>query len=689
VGINLLEGLLFVCLVLYLFLRNKYATLLVGMVVPLSLFFSFGMMILSGTSANLISLGAIDFGIIVDGGVIIVEYVLRRQHEKGGDLSSLDKTIAEVVRPVFFSMGMIILAYLPIFTLQRVEGKMFSPLAWTISFALLGALLLSLTVVPALLPAMLAKDSRHEEPGWLIRIRDRYLRSLNQCLNRPSRVATWSAVLLLLGAICFRFSGSEFLPELDEGALWIRASFPHSTSIEEGVKLAHSIRAEIKGMDEVRTVVSQLGGPEDGTDPNLMDNCEFFVDLKPKEQWKRFHHEREELKHFVRNLLAKFPGIDFNVSQPIADNVEEALAGVKGKNAAKIYGPDVKVLNQIASDLITMIRGVRGTAYVSQVASIPYVPHLTIRLDRSKVAQAGLALSDLNDLVEIAVGGKASTFVYDGETKIAVVVRAPETYRKTMEDIGSLPVALQNGAKTELGRLAKIEMVDAPQAIYREKGYRRIGVKFDVEGRDLGSVMSEILANVKKVNIPSGYFVEWDGDYQNQKRAMTRLLIVIPVTLLLVAVVLFILFEDLGTVGAVLATLFLSCVGSVFFLFVRGIPFSVSAAVGLLALFGVVALNGITLASTYKRIIEETPGEDPGEQIKKASAESFRSLVMTLTLAALGLVPAAFSHGIGSETQKPLATAVIGGMCTALLAVLFFLPTALATLERKRRSKNT
>ncbi len=687
---NLLEGLILVCIVLYIFLRNAYATALVAAIVPLSMLFAFSLMIFNGTPVNLISLGAIDFGIIVDGAVIIVEYVLGRHQQPGHTPQILDKTIAEVVRPVFFSMGIIILAYLPIFTLQQVEGKTFSPLAWTISFALLGALFLSLTLVPMALPFVIqsADHHPHQDPKWLAALARHYQNGLHWCLNQRRNFFIIVGILATLGIGVFLFSGSEFLPELDEGALWVRAIFPHSTSMEEGVKLAHQIRATFKDMPEVRTVVSQLGGPEDGTDPNLFDNCEFFVDLKPKESWQRFHHDHTELVRYVRDQLATYPGIEFNVSQPIADNVEEAISGVKGKNAAKIYGPDADTLDDIANQITTMIKSVPGTADVAKIATIPMVPHLTIRLDRTKLASTGLNEQDVSDLVEIAVGGKAVTQIYDGETRIDLVVRAGEQFRSTITDIRNLPLSLPNGARTTLDRVATVEMVDGPQVVYRENGFRRIGVKFDVEGRDLGSVMKDILQKSNGLQIPAGYIVKWGGEYENQKRAMARLLVVIPATLVLLGLVLFMLFENFGMVVAVIATLHISMVGSILLLFARGIPISVSAAVGLLALFGVVGLNGITLVTSYLRLKNEniSTGNHYKEFLEQACRERFRPLLMTSVLAALGLMPAALSHGIGSETQRPLATAVIGGLLTGLPAVLFFLPVLLLLVSRFQAS---
>lgn len=689
VGLNLLEGLVLVGVVLFFTLRHGPATVLVCAVVPLSLLFAFVLMIFTHTPANLISLGAIDFGIIVDGAVIIVEYVLARLQSAHAatrpwseTLKLLEESVAAVVQPVFFSMVIIVLAYLPILTLQQVEGKMFSPLAKTICFALLGALLLSLTLVPAVLYGIAKRtigqqSSEPHEPQWLEHLRARYLKWLGVVLDHPKRLWISTAAVLAAGVVCFAVSGTEFLPELDEGALWIRARFPHSMSLEQGVQMARQIRQTVRSFDEVSTVVSQLGGPEDGTDPNLFDNCEFLLDLKPKEKWKRFGHERQRLQNALRLELEKIPGVDFNISQPIADNVEEAISGVKGKNAAKIFGQDLNVLNGIADELVKEISSVRGTVGVAPISTTPMVPHLTVRLDRVKVAQAGLTLQDVNDLVEIAVGGKGVTQVYDGETRVEVVVRAAESFRRTLSDIRNLPIPLQGGKTTRLERLASVSMVQAPQVISREQGFRRVGVKFDVEGRDLGSTMKEILKKAQEVKLPPGYFVEWGGEYQNQKRSMARLMVVLPLTVVAIAVLLFIFFEDLYVVGATLCTLAVAMVGSIVLLLLRGIPFSVSAAVGLLALLGVMALNNVTLVSAFLDETHQHAKSRVRQWVVAACSSRFRSVVMTSVLAAIGLLPAAVSHGIGSETQKPLATAVIGGMVTGLPAVLLVLPALL------------
>jgi cobalt-zinc-cadmium resistance protein CzcA len=685
VGHNLLEGILLVIAVLYLFLQSWPATLLVTAVVPLSLFFAFLMMKLANTPANLISLGSMDFGIIIDGALIIVEYVLVQSFMlKNRSEEFIQKSVSEIVRSVFFSMCMIILAYLPIFTLERVEGKMFSPIAWTVSFALLGSLLMSLTFIPTMLPWILSFQAKHEnshEPNWLAKWRAWYERFLReQVFAKSKRVFQITALVGVLGAICFVYSGSEFIPELDEGALWVRASFPHSTSLTEGIGLARKIRLIIKSNEEVRTVVSQLGGPEDGTDPNLFDNCEFFVDLKPKEEWKRFHHEREELAESLRKQFEALPGISFNVSQPIADNVEEAISGVKGKNAIKFYGPDLAVLAQLSDQTQKLLQKIPGAVDIGEVASMPMVPQLTIRLDRARVAQAGVALQDINDLIEIAIGGKKTTVIYDGETKVNVIVRADERFRSMIDQIKKLPVSMPNGKATQLENLAEISLKPGPLVINHESGYRRVGVKFNVEGRDLAAVIKDVKASLATLKIPAGYLMQIGGESENQSRAMQRLLMILPATAVLLGILLFILFARVDWAIKILGTLLLSTTGSVFLLFLRGIPFSVPAAVGLLVLFGLMALNGVALTSSFAKFLAS--GETSQPAIEKACSERFRPILMTSILAGLGLLPAAVSHGIGAETQRPLATAVLGGIVTGLPMILFVLPILLRSHQK-------
>ena len=679
---NILEGVLLVVIVLFLFLQNLPATLLVTSIVPLSLFFAFLMMKITHTPANLISLGSIDFGIIIDGALIIVEYVLvQYELKRQRSLLFVQTAVSEIVRSVSFSMCMIILAYLPIFTLERVEGKMFSPLAWTISFALCGALLFSLTLIPTLLPAVLAftekKESLHE-PAWLTRIRKRYLEIMSEHVfpkAKQKKVFLTAGSVACIGLLCFLFSGSEFIPELDEGALWIRASFPHNTSLEEGVRLARKIRMIVKENEEVTTVVSQLGGPEDGTDPNLPDNCEFFVDLKPKESWKRFHHEREELAEHIRSQFKSLPGIDFNISQPIADNVEEAITGVKGKNAIKFFGPELDVLSKLTEETAKLLSKISGAVDVGKISTMPMVPQLNIRIDRARVALSGVALQDINDLIEIAIGGKKTTVIYDGETKVNVIVRADERYRSLLEEIKTLPVPIPGGKATQLQNLAEIKMKPGPLVIFHESGFRRTAVKFNVSGRDLGAVIKDVNKELKTLKIPTGYFYEVGGESENQSRAMARLLVIVPATALLLGVLLFILFARLDWVAIILGGLFLSTTGSIGLLMLRGIPFSVPAAVGILVLFGLMALDSVALTSAFAKGLEL--GESVESAIEKACGQRFRPILMTSCLAGLGLLPAAISHGIGAETQRPLATAVLGGIVTGLPMVLFLLPLLL------------
>lgn len=682
---NLFEGLVLVFLILLVFLRNLRATLLVAAVVPLSLLFAFTMIVFFHTPANLISLGAIDFGMVVDGAVLIVEMVLSYWHTQAHnhqESESLETIVARIVKPVFYSMIMIIIAYMPIFTLEQVEGKMFTPLAWTVCFTLAGALILSLLFIPAWLPWLQKhsiKQSHHEDPKWFVKIKTKYQDLLLYYEKSPGLLFKHVLLIVFLGGLAIKYTGTEFLPELDEGALWIRVSFPHSLSLDEGKKVAQKIRKLIKSQEETVTVVSQLGGPEDGTDPNLFDNSEFFVDLKPRVEWKRFEHNREKLMDHLREELEKIPGIEFNISQPIADNVEEAISGVKGKNAAKIYGPDLVVLKDIATKLSDLIKSVPGAIEVGITAATPMVPHLTVKVDRVKVAQAGLNLQDVNDLVEIAVGGKTVTQVYEGETKIDVVLKAPDRYRSTIQNIKDLPLMLSSGKRVLLSQIADVRLEDSPQAIYRENGSRRIGVKFNVGERDLGSVMKDVFAKFKDFKLPTGYQVVWGGEYENQERAMKRLSMAVPLTILMLAILLFVLLKDVNMVGVVLFNLVLSSSGGAILLYLRGIPFSVSAGVGVLALLGVVSLSSVTLTSEY--VSQKNNFPDPWANLFKTCDNLFRPILMTALLAALAILPAAISTGMGSETQRPLATIVIGGLMTAIPSTLFVLPLLIKHLE--------
>ncbi|MEI7973822.1 MAG: efflux RND transporter permease subunit, partial [Bdellovibrio sp.] len=525
---NLFHGFLFVVFILYLFLRNIWATALVAAVVPLSLFCAFLLIWLTGTPANLISLGAIDFGIIVDGAVIITEYVLANFERLHGNAEAIERglkniaaTISEVIQPVFVSMVLIIVAYLPIFTLQSVEGKTFRPLAWTITFALIGALVLGLTFVPTFLPKVISLSMKkaHHEAGWLKYLRLKYFHTLSVFMNSPRKIFALAAVLAAIGVTSFLFMGTEFLPELDEGALWIRARFPQSMNLKKGTELAHNIRSVLKEQDEVRTVVSQLGGPEDGTDPNLFDNCEFFVDLKPKSEWSRFDHDRNRLIVGYRELLEEFYGIEFNVSQPIADNVEEAVSGVKGKNAVKIFGLDLAVLISLSQKIQNELKKIPGLVDVGIIASMPQVPHLSVRPNREKIAQLGLTSQDVNDLIEIAVGGAPISTVALNEQRIDLIMRSPEALRKSREDLKALPLLNSKGVRLRLDQVAQVEFDNDPLAIFREKMNRRIGVKFNIEGRDLGSAMKDVQKLIQAIEIPPGYRIELGGESQSQKRA--------------------------------------------------------------------------------------------------------------------------------------------------------------------------
>ena len=699
---NLAHGFLLVIFILYLFLRNYFATVLVAAVVPLSLCVSFILIWITGTPANLISLGAVDFGIIVDGAVIITEFVLARFESISDpvsydqELGKMDSLMMTVIKPVFVSMTMIIVAYLPIFSLQSVEGKTFRPLAWTVSFALLGALVVGFTFIPALLPwAMRMSKGRHaHEPRWLGFIRSKYLGYLSSFLKSYAKPLTLSGSLLVLILLLSFLMGTEFLPELDEGALWIRARFPQSMNLVQGQKLAREIRILLKDQPESNTVLSQLGGPEDGQDPTLFDNCEFFVDLKPKSQWTRFDKDKNKLIEEFRTLLKSFPGVEFNVSQPIADNVEEAISGVKGKNAIKIFGPDLDKLKEMAMHFLSELSKIGGVVDLSMTSAMPAVPHLSIIPNRAKISMLGLTTQDVADITEIAIGGRVATTVSLGEQFIDVVVRSPMALRKDLNTIKAFPILSSNGSILRLDQTSDVVFDQDPLAVYRENMSRRLGVKYNIEGRDLGSVTHDVDQVVKNFKIPEGYRIEIGGESKNQARAMKRLSLVIPITLVLLAGLLFLLFQDFAVSLLCLFVLISSISGSLLLLALRGLPFSVSSAVGLLALFGVISLEVITLASTYLReksnsLSSAIVSENLSAQIMKICEVRFRPIVMTTSLAAIGLLPTALSHGIGSETQRPLATAVIGGLFTGIPCVLFLLPCGLFWLESFRHKHSS
>ncbi|HEX9050544.1 MAG TPA: CusA/CzcA family heavy metal efflux RND transporter [Anaeromyxobacter sp.] len=679
---NLVEGALLVTAVVLLFLVSWRGALVVASVIPLSLLASFLYLKLRGLSANLLSLGAVDFGIIVDGAVVMVENVFRRRHEEPGAPVGgvVRRAVQEVARPTLFSLAIIIVAYVPIFTLQRVEGRIFAPMANTVASALVGALVASLTLVPVLSVLALARDKERVSPvvAWAERV---YAPALRWTLRHRAPVLAVAAAALV-GAIALATAlGSEFLPELDEGALWVTATLPPSIALEEAERMVPRVRAALASFPEVRTVVAQLGRPEDGTDPAPVNSLQMFVDLAPEREW-RTAHTKEELVRRMDERLERFPGIDWNFSQPIKDNVEEAISGLKGQVAVKIFGEDLATLDDLAARTARAIAGVRGAADLA-VVQAGQLPQVQIAVDRRKIARYGIAVADVDEAIETALGGKAATQLWEGERRFDVTVRFPRADRGQLSAIRDVSVPTPDGTPIPLSELADVRVGEGRAAIDREANQRFVGIKMNVRGRDLGGFVTEARAAVARaVQVPPGYLVTWGGEFENQQRAMARLAIVIPLSILLMLLLLLQAFRNLRSALLILANIPFALVGGVVALFATHTNLSVSAAVGFIALIGQAVLNGVLLLSDFDA--RRKAGAGILETVEAGALARLRAVLMTALLAALGLLPAALSHAIGSETQRPLAIVVIGGLVSATVLTLFVLPALYVVVERRR-----
>jgi cobalt-zinc-cadmium resistance protein CzcA len=664
---NLVEGMMLVMIVLFVFLGNVRSALIAAVVVPLSLLIAFILMWIRGMSANLLSLGAVDFGVIIDGAVIMVEAITasiaaRNAIDAETRVGIIKRTAFEVSKPIFFSAIIIIAALIPIFTFQQIEGKMFSPLAYTIGFALLGALALSLTLVPALSDNLLRGKVTEKSPivDFLLR---NYLKTLDFALKHDWKVLIGSSIILLVSLYSARFLGSEFLPHLNEGDLWVRATMPMSISPTEADSITAKIRRIIMNFDEVQTVVSQLGRPDDGTDATGFFNAEFFVGLKPLDKWKN-HKDRFTLISDMYKKLNDLPGIDFNFSQPIADNVEEAVTGVKGELAVKVFGKDLNILEEKAQEISNIIQTVSGITDVGIFREIGQ-PTVEITVDRTKAAKYGINVSDVQELIQSSIGGTVATQLYEGEEHFDVVVRLEKAYRNSIEKIGSMLVTTPSGARIPLSEITDISYKPGAAFIYREKNSRFIAVKFSVRGRDLGGAVREAQSKVEKsVQLPEGYYTVWGGEFENEQRALSRLAIVIPLSLLIIGLLLYSTFDSWGYALIILSSMPFVIIGGVFGLLIWHLHFSVAAGIGFVALFGVSVQDGVVLLSYVKAHRTDYP--DKIELIKAAASRRLRPIVMVALLAILGLTPAALSTGIGSETQKPLAVVIVSGLFVAV-----------------------
>ena len=679
---NLAEGILLVTVIVFLFMADWRTTLIVSIIIPLALLFAFLCLRLRGMSANLLSMGAVDFGIIIDGAVVMVEGIFvaldHKAHQVGmakfnklSKLGLIRKTGTEMGKAVFFSKLIIITALIPIFSFQKVEGKMFAPLAWTLGFALLGALLFTLTLVPVMCAILLKKNVR-EKKNPVVNFFDKAVSRGFAWTYKNQRISLLAAVLFM-GATFASASllGTEFLPQLNEGALWVEAKLPMSSSLNETVKMVSTLRGKLQEFPEVNGVLSQTGRSNDGTDPSGFYYVQMQVNLKPKSEWTR-KISTDGLIEEMDVKLKNFQGINYNYSQPIIDNVAEAVAGMNASNAVKIFGSDLAQLDKYADAVIRAIRDVPGVKDVGILRNIGQ-PEMSIRVDKQRMALYGVTVGEAQAVIEMAIGGKTASQLYEGERKFDIRVRYQPEYRKNEEDIKLLMVPTIRGNKIPLKEIATIETVTGPAFVYRDKNKRFIGVKFSVRERDLGSTIAEAQARVNEViNLERGYELEWTGEFENQIRATKQLSQVVPICLLAVFVLLFITFGNAKDAGLVLLNVPFALIGGILALHLTGTIFGISAGVGFIALLGICVQNGVILISVFNKNLANRMLLD--QAVREGVQSRTRPVIMTALMAAIGLLPAAVSTGIGSETQKPLAIVVIGGLVTATVLTLLIFP---------------
>jgi cobalt-zinc-cadmium resistance protein CzcA len=677
---NLTEGILLVSIILFLFLGNLRGSLIVALTIPFSLLFASICLSLRNIPANLLSLGALDFGMVVDGAVVMVENIVRHlSHGENSVKSTIERirdAAYEVQRPVFYAIAIIITAYLPIFTLQRVEGRLFKPMAWTVAFALLGALLFSMIIAPVLSSVFFKEGVRE----WHNPVMD-YLKRSYRISARWAIEHRWVTVGAAAFAFCLAlflmFSGvigSEFLPHLDEGAIWARGTLAPSTGPTEGTRVMNQARDIFAAFPEVTQVVSQVGRPDDGTDTTGFFNTEYFVDLLPKDKWRPvFHENKEELIGAMDRELSKIPGVLWNFSQPISDNMEEAVSGVKGELAVKIYGDDLRLLEQEADQIVGIMRDIPGIEDLG-VFRVIGQPNLNFIVDRKAAARYQINVADIQDAIQTAVGGNALSQVLQGEQRYDLVMRYQAPYRDTKEAIENIRLLAPSGERVSLAQLSRVETRDGASEIYREENSRYVAIKYSVRGRDLGGAVEEAIHKVnEQVKLPVGYHIDWAGEYESQKRSQKRLMIVLPLTILVIFVILYTMFSSVKWALLLLGNVAMAPVGGLLALLITGTHFSVSSGVGFLALFGVSVQTGVIMLEYINQLRAR------GHTIEDAAIDGavlrLRPIMMTMLVATLGLLPAALSRGIGSDSQRPFAIVIVGGLVGALLLSIFLLPT--------------
>jgi heavy metal efflux system protein len=684
---NLAEGILLVSIILFFFLGNFRGAFIVALTIPFSLLFASVCLDLNKIPANLLSLGALDFGMVVDGSVVVIENIVRHfnlpSNAGKSPFERIRGAVFEVLRPVFFARAIIITAYLPIFTLQSVEGRLFKPMAWTVSFALLGALIFSVAIAPVF--AEIAFDTGVKE--WhnpvMEFLRKKYRSSVRLALQHRKVTLSFAAAVLVatVALLASGIVGSEFLPHLDEGAIWVRGTLAPSTGPTEGTRIMNQARIILASFPEVKQVVSQVGRPDDGTDTAGFFNTEYFVDLRPKSEWRPvFQENKDDLIGAMDTQLSQIPGVLWNFSQPISDNMEEAVSGVKGELAVKMYGDDLKQLEAKGDEVVNVMRTVAGVQDLGLFRVLGQ-PNLDLSVNREKAARYGLNVSDVQDAVETAIGGKAVTQVLQGERRFDLVVRYLPPYRSTQEAIENIRIVAPSGERVSLAQLTDTRVEDGASEIYREANSRYIAIKYSVRGRDLGGAVEEAMKKVQQqVKLPVGYHIDWAGEYESQKRSQRRLLVVLPITILIIYIILFTMFKSAKWAALTLANVSMAPIGGILALLLTGTHFSVSSGVGFLALFGVSVQVGVIMIEYINHLRAR------GYSIEDAAVEGailrLRPIMMTMLVATLGLLPAALSRGIGSDSQRPFAIVIVGGLLAALFISIYLLPTMYAWVAK-------
>jgi cobalt-zinc-cadmium resistance protein CzcA len=683
---NLTEGIILVIIILMLFLGNVRGAVIVALTIPFALLFASICLSLKHIPANLLSLGALDFGMVVDGAVVMIENIVRHlSHNKDPNRTPMEQireAAHEVQRPVFYAIGIIITAYLPIFTLQSVEGKLFRPMAWTVAFALLGALTYSMVVAPVMASFLFSKGATEWENPVMHFLRERYRSSLHWAIHHRYVTVGVSVIACSLSMYAmFGVVGSEFLPHLDEGAMWVRGSLAPSTGPEESLAIANKARKILASFPEVTDVVSQIGRPDDGTDWTGFFDTEYFVDLKDKQQWRPvFDKRKDNLIASMDQQLETIPGVIWGFSQPIEDNMEEAVSGVKGELSVKIYGDDLKTLEEKGNEVVAAMSKVRGVADLGLFRLIGQ-PNLTFTVDRAAAARYQINVSDIQDAIQTAVGGNAVSQVLDGEARYDLVLRYQKQYRDTRQAIENVRLLSPSGERVSLAQLTKEQTLDGAEEIYREGEQRYIAVKYSVRDRDLGSTVEEAIKTVdKQVPLPTGYHFVWAGEYQSKQRADKRLAMIVPLTILLIFVILYMMFNSFKWASLILVNVAISPIGGSLALLLTHTNISVSSSVGFLALFGVSVQTGVIMLEYMNQM--RVRGHSIEDSAIEGAVLRLRPIMMTMLVATLGLLPAATSHGIGSDSQRPFAIVIVGGLIGALVFSVFLLPTLYVWISR-------